>query len=1355
MLIQELTPDLWLAVTSEVWDDDFCLEPSTSAPPNSPSTRHKPAIRGSISHDPPFARLPASQNHPSIRSVSGSAIIPPRSPSRVPHLRSPTQTTDSTWLLPPTRGVRSPSTDSFGSTNWGSDQDPTLILSLPASASASPPRPPRAPPSASSSARTARPTSPTAARGPPLTAPAMSRRVASSSSSQPAGTPELSQSRSRTPSLSSCGWSATAEELDEGETPTTAAGGPARDYPAGEPIEVLDSAAEEQSGRWKMSNMFRRSAKPPAPVLVNGLPSPPPTLGRSDSTSWSAPRERPPHSSTDTSDSTVTNTSGESRSRSSIQFAPPPIRPGTSPYTRAPGGEVLAPKTGRSRISLSDGSGWQQYEGATEEEGGFSGHEEDENDASWTTPSWREEMGSPTSIEYRPRVNSAGISFASSAQAFGLSPVASPAPTSPARPTSPTTAKPRSRKLSKRRPDAATPHPSLLTPRSPDKTRPIVNSTSASTLSAPTRPVSPGATSTRTGRSAPGRERSVTSPVGMGPPPPRPRPGHLPNPGSVVEVDDGWVGIVPFPPSGPTGSRSAPPVAPRRASASAASTAAVEGVAAGRTRLFRRASSKQATTPPVTAKTQAAVKEGKRPLSLSNLFSRSTSSLASPGAGQEGRRAPSPSPSAQSMPGPAGRSVLHRAKGKGKDAEKEVTILPLRGSRNSSLQGSCSVGPPSPVKTAGPPSRGLKMLNRTSVSAPPSPPPAPKAVFMQPPARTGAPLKPILTSRATAPTPLPTYPVSPQARPTRAPRPSFPPPRTDSRPTRPASPPPLPSPAAVLAANRLAPPRPVSVWSGFTEVTEPTSSFGGSDAAGADVTGVSSVQSLAGFANRQASVARRDSARRAALYAQQIGASRSREGSLRQAQGHRPSLSLSSIKLPPPGTSFTATGGANTIAPRLTPSPRPTLMSGVAGDRSSSYFDQTMDEVVGEHRVTRRASLSDLPRGGELKIPARILAAQGRIEGDLERVKQFAQGVQDLKALRAKHAELLAAVGNAQSLVGGDRRGSVVSTVSATAVASSSHALATLDIDYRPWWEQADALINLGDGTKADDRLATQAPERQPSLASRAGSRDAQGHRLWNRSSSVISFETTESVQDRQREMLQGVILGAKGSTLPARSPPSPRPPLSAIAPVPSGVGAKAAPLGPVRVPSEGAGGKRASRTGLSGIKEFLMRLKVRAAEAEMDREGEADRRSFTEPGRRRRESRSLTPTPASTPVTACTPSRPGGAEEDEEEDWDRQLGLDRAPSLARTLSLARSGVGADAPGSGGGRETLGARRKRTQSTRAGVGGEVGARMVLTTEAMPGLVRKVGEVRGRLEECVVRLEGLRGDGTAGEGRVLG
>ena len=56
----------------------------------------------------------------------------------------------------------------------------------------------------------------------------------------------------------------------------------------------------------------------------------------------------------------------------------------------------------------------------------------------------------------------------------------------------------------------------------------------------------------------------------------------------------------------------------------------------------------------------------------------------------------------------------------------------------------------------------------------------------------------------------------------------------------------------------------------------------------------------------------------------------------------------------------------------------------MAVDRPASYF---FDEGMGGQEVARRNSLSDL------RIPSRITSSQARIEEDLERVKEFAKGI--------------------------------------------------------------------------------------------------------------------------------------------------------------------------------------------------------------------------------------------------------------------------------------------------------------------------------------------------------------------------
>ncbi|ORY88456.1 hypothetical protein BCR35DRAFT_301592 [Leucosporidium creatinivorum] len=362
-------------------------------------------------------------------------------------------------------------------------------------------------------------------------------------------------------------------------------------------------------------------------------------------------------------------------------------------------------------------------------------------------------------------------------------------------------------------------------------------------------------------------------------------------------------------------------------------------------------------------------------------------------------------------------------------------------------------------------------------------------------------------------------------------------------------------------------------------------------------------------------------------------------------------------------------------------------------------------------------------------------------------------------------------------------------------------------MEYESWWEQAEALVDLGDGKPAKspgktrespaelasrrDRCVSLAPStprkggtnaeeegRRPSptptLASTPISRPNSAH-LLPRRPSASSIETGLSVEERQKEMLRGVLLNPahKGASLPSRGPPSPRPGLSILTnarssstpadspvkPRPFGLSSSttaSSPASPYPSSTIAASSpsktnlRRVSRAGVSGIKDFLLRLRLKASEElaasvntpqlnQLARAGgtapEDARRSVSDP------TRSLTPSSSRygslrrrQPPSSSLQTPPkqqqrwsrAGSSSSEEEDWDKESS---PPSAVGTISAA---------GGGGGRAMM--VRTRTQSSAGGV--EMGERMVLTTEAMPSLLLKVGEVKERCEECVGRLKGL-------------
>lgn len=143
-------------------------------------------------------------------------------------------------------------------------------------------------------------------------------------------------------------------------------------------------------------------------------------------------------------------------------------------------------------------------------------------------------------------------------------------------------------------------------------------------------------------------------------------------------------------------------------------------------------------------------------------------------------------------------------------------------------------------------------------------------------------------------------------------------------------------------------------------------------------------------------------------------ARRSREGSLAvggaAGKGHRPSLSLSSAMPSRPSASYAAVAAATTRREEkdegLAPYPRPRTSLAIERPISQwTEFEDGMSGVdgvgIGGAGVVRRNSLSDL------RIPARITSSQRRIEEDLERVKEFAKGVEGESSLNGVAIEAL------------------------------------------------------------------------------------------------------------------------------------------------------------------------------------------------------------------------------------------------------------------------------------------------------------------------------------------------------------
>ncbi|KAJ9117475.1 hypothetical protein QFC22_004325 [Naganishia vaughanmartiniae] len=92
-----------------------------------------------------------------------------------------------------------------------------------------------------------------------------------------------------------------------------------------------------------------------------------------------------------------------------------------------------------------------------------------------------------------------------------------------------------------------------------------------------------------------------------------------------------------------------------------------------------------------------------------------------------------------------------------------------------------------------------------------------------------------------------------------------------------------------------------------------------------------------------------------------------------------------------------------------------------------------VEKVESERGLVRRSSL------GDLKIPSRVVSAQRGLKEEIGAMKQFAAGIQDLKALMAQH------------------------TILRVKQKRSGFNDADLELRYASWWSLADLLVQLGE----------------------------------------------------------------------------------------------------------------------------------------------------------------------------------------------------------------------------------------------------------------------------------------------------
>ncbi|GAA5973993.1 hypothetical protein JCM11641_008201 [Rhodosporidiobolus odoratus] len=827
---------------------------------------------------------------------------------------------------------------------------------------------------------------------------------------------------------------------------------------------------------------------------------------------------------------------------------------------------------------------------------------------------------SPESILYvdKARWNSSQVSFASTASAFALQPSSGERSES-------STVHGKKRKLTKQRPeplksdevetskslDASSLAPSPPSPSKSYSSSVDSNSCQGSSRTLQTRvrhcptPSLPFAqdseedSANHQRRTV--RQRSVTSPEQQ-----QTRRGVVGERGQVIELTDDqeWLGVVPFPLS-PRGSldRSASPRLPNSTSHTSLRSPSST---------LRRVSGceKDRSHPPITARTQAQAKAKRSSglgTSISNILSRSTSALP-----LGGKRAPSPVPSMKSSK--SSRSLLTRkgsgkkAKAKAKDEDQEIKQLPKSPSLGMlKKRTSATVSPPLPVtsSTSSPldasnPSTSAESSRRSSPAVPPQLPHSESAFsffrgrgFSRSATKTPPPPSP---RKSTIPRPSANAPSRPPIARSRSSM-------TRSRPSGS-----LVDAAGLAVASSSNPrgqlntefrmPRPTMVRPHSTISTVSTTS-------GSTASYASTLTPITGFRDAAAAKATQKQQSRpplSGLGGRASGASVSgKVPPTRSAQtGHRASLSLSSIMPlragsprppppPPPPPPVPTVSGAT---PPLEAHERPQTSLGGERQLNSYLLDEDLAVPQVDSGLPRRNSLSDL------RIPARITSSQKKIEEDLDRVKQFAQGIEDLKSLRRQYDQLIKIFVEPTSPDNFLSPASALSSAAAsyrpssTALSKTAAAIRRVELDYSQWWEQAHTLINLGDGkathatsnlrnspgTTASrrDRCVSLALEKTPtdSQAAPSGSEteteesyavvgtsvdgqkgsmlrgvaNSTARRLMQRQASTSSITTQMSVEARQRDMLRGVLTPPhKGASLPSRGPPSPRPGLAVV----------------------------------------------------------------------------------------------------------------------------------------------------------------------------------------------------------------
>ncbi|EGG11152.1 uncharacterized protein MELLADRAFT_59971 [Melampsora larici-populina 98AG31] len=156
---------------------------------------------------------------------------------------------------------------------------------------------------------------------------------------------------------------------------------------------------------------------------------------------------------------------------------------------------------------------------------------------------------------------------------------------------------------------------------------------------------------------------------------------------------------------------------------------------------------------------------------------------------------------------------------------------------------------------------------------------------------------------------------------------------------------------------------------------------------------------------------------------------------------------------------------------------------------------------------------------GELRIPSRITSQQGRLHTELNQMKEFARGIDDLKLMRRNYRRLIESTTRAR-LTSATSESSMAASdenehpstespkmssedtesvqPSPRALARISSNIARIELNYREWWTCCNVLIDLGEGEKdpkerfPHDRIPTSSSERLGSP--KEGEQDSEEH---------------------------------------------------------------------------------------------------------------------------------------------------------------------------------------------------------------------------------------------------------------------